>query len=103
MLTHPAAVQEQQARLLLQYYSIKRQYVAIDEWCTYVMLVLLFIGWLYVCETGRSKTVRYSMLGLLLVFAAAGTWFLYTSYKNLGRIENQLPFAPAQYFLYPFQ
>jgi hypothetical protein len=87
------------ASVLLSYYALKRMYVAIDEWLTYAMLLLLLCLALALPHSKQwERRVLFRVLAGASVF---GTWCIWTAYKNLGIIERALALTPPQYMLYP--
>lgn len=68
-------MEQSQSQSLIIYYTVKRSFLCLDEWLFYYTLYKLY------------KNKYYRMLFIILLYGAS---CIYTSYKNIDKIEKQI-------------
>lgn len=71
---------------LITYYRYKRTFLFVDEWGFYTLLLFLYF-----------YNVSYLLIGSILLYGGTG---IYTSYKNLEKLEKYLVSIDQETYLY---
>jgi len=71
---------------LITYYRYKRTFLLVDEWGFYTLLLFLYF-----------YNVSYLLIASILLYGGTG---IYTSYKNLEKLEKYLVSIDQETYLY---